>query len=260
MTFWALGGWEYLPYPGTGDRIQLIIDGLLGPLLFALDSADYTGFPNLCGNVDFGDVRDIFVFGSIAHSSTSLTLRFLNLFSGTPPNEAFGLRDIKLFFSTNPYTPPLCVNSPVKAYVLDECDCLRGFYNSGGMIKICTACHPNCASCYGGTENDCYECNEGSYFDGTGCKSCDISCKRCSGPNINECENCYEDFVLFEGACISQNRCAPPFTPTACVNTCTSPCDVATKVSWTENCFPPCPIGEISDLIGICHSKFSFLS
>jgi len=139
---------------------------------------------------------------------------------------------------------------------MSNCSCEKGYYDSGISTTSCSECHPSCASCFGGSENECYECKEGNYFDGYACKKCHSSCSRCSGPNINQCKDCYTGNIIFEGRCLSTNRCVAPFTAPTCTKNCLSPCDIGIREIWEEHCFPPCPTGQISDFRSFCHSKF----
>ena len=172
-------------------------------------------------------------------------------------DESFGIRDIKFLFSNSTTTVPTCAHVPVTSYFLQNCSCPRGMYNNGSSSVVCASCHPNCVSCFGGSENDCYECKQGNYFDGDGCKNCHSSCSSCSGPTLDECTECYLGYVLYENKCILSTRCVSPFIISPCDNTCSpTHCNIIDKGSWGENCFPPCPVGGISDFEGFCHGNF----
>ena len=258
ITFWALDGWEYSPTTSSlTDGAKISFDSQSPMGLFGLRILDYPTKASLCGVPNRGDVRDIFIFGSIPHSGSSLNFTIISIMTANSTDESFGFRDISLIFSESNDTPSLCGQIlDVPFYDLTPCPCLKGFYNSGTSSTVCSECHENCASCFGGSENDCYECKEGSYFDGIACRKCHNSCSRCSGPDYNQCESCNAGYVSFENICIASSRCILPFIDDTCSNSCFSPCDIVDKDAWEEECFPPCPNGQISDFEGFCHSKF----
>ena len=257
FTVWALDGWEYSAAQKVKDCLILSFDSQTPIPLFGLLITDYASADtNYCGSFR-SDVRDIFIFGSVPHTENSLNFKIISNMSGNTSDESFGVRDINLLFSTSPIAAPICGQiTTVKSYDFPLCPCLKGFYNSDASNTVCSECHHSCASCYGGTENDCYECKEGYYFDGMGCKSCHPSCLRCSGPNYNQCEFCNTGYISFENICISSSRCTLPFISDVCSNSCLSPCDVDKNDSWSESCIPSCPTGQISDLEGFCFGNF----
>ena len=256
INSWALGGWDYINGSSDNDYFSILFDSSPPISSYYLGYGFYRTWPSLCGNPDRPDVRDILIFGSAPHSSSSLTLKFISKLSGNTNEESFGIRDIKLLFSTNPTPAPLCANISVPFFHFTNCSCSKGFYDSGVSSTICTECHPNCASCFGGSQNECYECKEGNYFDGESCQTCYPSCSRCNGPNINQCSECYPGTILFESICIEPTKCISPFIISICTNACLSPCDIMNKDSWGEECYLPCPTEAITDLEGFCHCKF----
>ena len=258
INSWALDGWDYISGVDDSDYFFIVFDSNPPIYSYLLGYNFYDTLPSLCGPSTRTDVRDILIFGSVPHSSSSLTLKIISLMSSITSEEAFGIRDIKLLFSTNPAPAPLCADISVPFFNFTQCTCSKGLYDSGVSNIICTECHPNCASCFGGSQNECYECKEGNYFDGESCQTCHSSCSSCSGPNINQCSECYPGNILFENICIESTRCISLFITPICTNTCFSPCDIMNRDNWEEDCFPPCPTGAISDLQGFCHCKFLF--
>ena len=170
---------------------------------------------------------------------------------------SFGIRKLSIVFSTNPAVSSLCGKAGfINLYDIENCVCSLGFYNYNPPNTGCEKCHENCASCYGPTSFDCYECNDGSYFDGTSCVACDSSCLKCSGPNAGQCESCASGYILFYGACIASSRCKSPFTFDLCSNSCFSPCDSQDISNWDKSCIPACQTQAIQDHYGNCKGNF----
>ena len=256
MKFWAIDRWEHNPTSIQQDYVQLEFDSHPVIDLFGLNSNDYSSLPSICGVDDKSEVKDILVFGSIPHSNDSLILKIISQLNAKSKDESFGVREIKLIFSTTSTVAPLCAIIPVQSYRIQNCTCPKRFYDFG---IICKECHPSCDSCFGPSETDCYECNEGYYFDGAGCTGCHSLCSRCSGPNYNQCLDCFAGFILFEDECIASDRCTIPFTMATCSNSCISSCAHLDKALWDETCYPPCLGNTISGFKGFCHGKFCFV-
>ena len=253
MKFWAMDSWEQ-------DYIQLNFDNINFIDLFDLYWKDYELLPNICGGKE-AEVKDILIFGSVPHFGNSLILKIISKLNAKTNDGSFGVREIKLIFSTTPKFAPLCAIIPVQSYKIPNCRCPKGSYDLGFPKTTCNECHPNCASCFGGSDADCYECNEGNYFDGTGCANCHSLCSRCLGPNSNQCLDCFAGFILFEGECVPSECCIFPFTMVNCSNSCLSPCDYSDKTLWDENCYPHCQPepDTVSDSKDFCHGKFCFV-
>lgn len=76
---------------------------------------------------------------------------------------------------------------------------LGTFFDIGN--NECRECDKKCANCFGGTENDCYECKEGYYFNMNDvCIPCDSSCKGCDD-NAKYCVSCPIGKVLRGSSC-----------------------------------------------------------
>lgn len=99
--------------------------------------------------------------------------------------------------------------------------CPSNTFSSSGT---CVTCHPDCATCSGGSFNQCTSCNknlpvltngrclatcsQNQYFDSTSstCQSCDGSCASCSGSGPNNCLACSSSSqVLRSGTCVAAN-------------------------------------------------------
>ncbi|KAF8553773.1 growth factor receptor domain-containing protein [Imleria badia] len=107
--------------------------------------------------------------------------------------------------------------------------CNNGLLASNGSCVssssgTCVTCHPDCATCSGGSFNQCTSCNknlpvptngrclatcsQNQYFDVTSstCQSCDGSCASCSGSGPNNCLACSSSSqVLRGGTCVAAN-------------------------------------------------------
>lgn len=96
--------------------------------------------------------------------------------------------------------------------------------NTFSSSSACVTCHPDCATCSGGSFNQCTSCSkslpvltngrclatcsQNQYFDTTTstCQSCDSSCSSCSGSGANNCLSCSSSSqVLRGGTCVAAN-------------------------------------------------------
>lgn len=255
FSAWATDSWDWVP--GQYDKFQIQFDSL--PVVNGF-GVQYQIGSSLCGHTTYRDFADIRVIGTIGHSSSSLTLNFIDQFNTATTDEAFGIRDISLVFSNDsPGTDSICAYSASGAtlYGITICTCEAGEYFSGSG---CIGCSQECATCDGPGVEKCIECADGYYFDGTKCSKCDSSCIHCTGPKYNQCYECPSGFVLFNGVCIEASRCASsPFTMDYDPDVCYSPCSLGVYDTWGESCYPPCPTSSgISDLNGICKSNCLF--
>jgi len=261
----AFDGWDYTNPAGwaKGDYIEVVFD-TTSVELYVVDPFNTIGgggyTTSYCGNAN-PDLIDTPVFGSVDHSDTSLTLKFVSHLSTYSTSESFGIREILLTFSTaaSPALATSCVSTTVTVYNMPKCTCTKGQYN--GAFG-CTDCDPSCYSCFGADPTQCYACKDGYYFDGTTCLACDSSCSRCTGPQSTQCIECASGYLLFDDICISTSRCSSAgFSLSSCTNQCVMACSAASRPTWAESCFPACesPTTEILDFTGICLSNsFSF--
>jgi len=251
FVFWAMDSWDWIS--GYRDTFQIQFDTL--PLIDGYGVLYSTSSASICGG-GHKDMPGVKVSGWIAHTSLTLTIKFITDFSEDSNNESLGIRDLELIFANdNPGANYICATPPTNAIVQNQatCGCESGKYNSGSG---CTSCSGECASCYGLGADKCIRCADYYYFDGNKCSQCYGSCVHCTGPESNKCTECAPGLALFNGRCISANRCSStPFTMNYSPDECYSPCPLATFASWTESCYPPCPASGISDLNGICQSN-----
>ena len=229
-------------------------------------------YPNLpvqiCGGTPSQKDGIIEVYGYIPHIAPSLTLKFTSNFDQLSSNEAFGIRDLKLYFTqTNFSDKYICgIADGFILYDQETCKCPSNKYeDSSGN---CVNCDDACLSCFETGPDSCYKCKDGYYFDGTACTNCHNPCGDCGGPDPNHCKPCLSGYslyngtcilcpsgIIFEGLCIDTNRCTGLFTQVVCANFCISPCDHEPKTTWNESCFPPCLGLDIPDLGLTCKGK-----
>ncbi|KAJ7199204.1 insulin-like growth factor binding protein [Mycena pura] len=123
----------------------------------------------------------------------------------------------------------------------------------------CNSCSSSCATCTGGTSNDCFECATGTFLlngkcvsaDANGvcegssliadnvkleCDGCGAKCTSCKIPNFNngsnvdelQCTGCVPGFFLSNGTCVSSCPSGTLVSPqdnstcTACDSSCTT--------------------------------------
>ena len=187
IKLWALDSWERNSAGTQQDHAQIEFDPNPAIDLFSLYWVDYQFLPSICGLDDRPEAKDLLIFGFVPHSGDSLSLKIISKMNANTWDESFGIREIKLLFSTSSISAPLCAIVPVQSYGFPNCTCSKGFYAFGFPSTICKECHPNCDSCCGPSKADCYECKEGNYFDGIGCTNCHSLCSRCFGPNFYQC-------------------------------------------------------------------------
>jgi len=137
---------------------------------------------NLCGS-SWREFPQIRMFGNAIHSSSNLTLRFISGCNENSENESFGFRDLTLTFGTSENAvSSICAKSSISLNY-NDCPCPEKQFEESP--SVCKTCHENCASCFGGSEGDCYSCQNGTIFNGTHCTHC-----------LN-----HEDFFDVDGVC-----------------------------------------------------------
>ncbi|KAF8875239.1 TNFR/NGFR cysteine-rich region family protein [Infundibulicybe gibba] len=121
-------------------------------------------------------------------------------------------------------SPTFCLTCSQNQLAADgKCvsSCPSNTFSSSGS---CLGCHPDCATCSGGSFNQCSSCppdrpvlNNGrclptcsrsQFFDTTSssCQTCDSSCSSCSGAGPSNCLACSSSSqVLRGGTCVSAN-------------------------------------------------------
>ncbi|KAK2161965.1 hypothetical protein LSH36_107g10022 [Paralvinella palmiformis] len=104
--------------------------------------------------------------------------------------------------------------------------CQDGYYefvsvDEDVVMRECRQCHRSCATCEGGSQENCTTCKQGLVLSSGGrctshcapfeyqggssqCSSCDDNCLTCAGPGPNNCTSCTPDLVLLHKHCIHQ--------------------------------------------------------
>jgi hypothetical protein len=177
----VLDGWEL-----DVDGIKILFDGV--PL---------TRLEFSPSEISLNDNNEVYVVGRIPHYFNTLTLRIVRD-SKKPSSEAsFGVRDVNMLFANmdqEELSIKACAlaSGPLSKH---ECACPKGTFTFDeefsheytSYIRECADCHKNCASCFGVTAAECYECARGTYFDGVSCVECHSSCETCTGPGPKKC-------------------------------------------------------------------------
>jgi hypothetical protein len=133
--------------------------------------------------------------------------------------------------------------------------CPSNTFSSSGS---CLTCHLDCATCSGGSFNQCTSCpsnrpvltngrclptcGQSQFFDSTSstCKLCDSSCSSCSGLGPSNCLACSSSTqVLIAGSCVAAN-CSSTSNVVAGLGVCLSDLVVSQPPSGTTNA-PPLP-------------------
>ena len=108
-----------------------------------------------------------------------------------------------------------------ECFLKNECEQMRGYADVNGR---CEDCNVACATCYGASNEECYECHSDYVFlDGMGCigecptnmyendglcVNCDSSCGTCDGDGSQACTSCASDkfFAPFTKECVNSCR------------------------------------------------------
>ncbi|XP_029845071.2 furin [Ixodes scapularis] len=184
-----------------------------------------------------------------------------------------------------PSRNPCAADAKYQSAESGECvdSCPAGQFGSRGSLA-CEACHPDCESCYGPSEDNCLacragrylvdnacwrECPEGSYADPVlrQCVECDRSCSRCSD-NSSFCSACKENYFLHGhsclGSCPNGTRSMPDSRVCrschASCHTCTGEsshdCVTCSEGHWLyeSQCFTHCPPKYYQGQDGFCRS------
>ena len=143
--------------------------------------------------------------------------------------------------------------------VCQDCTELHEEYPDLYSNDLCPPCDQFCGHCRGPRENDCTDCINGYYLDGSTCNPCDKTCNNCTGPDARDCITCIIPLVFRNGRCVqpcdtdngyfynSDEECIP------CDDTCHT-CTGETRDSCTSCygayilnysiCYPPCNLDQ----------------
>jgi len=242
LSFYALSSWD------AYDRFQLIFDsrkvnGWMIP--------NSNHLLNICGSSDYGP---LVIFGRIAHSNDSLTLKVWSLLDQNSGDESFGFRDIYMLFATTrePISEEICgkAASPNPVLYTNRCPCASGKYEANSVGSgVCLDCHYNCNECFGASERECYSCRSGYTFNGYACvlschPTCGGSISNCFGSDATNCLVCLTGYYLTDiNSCLTSAQCSYPLVKSVSggVNVCLSPCTSDEYAYKNGSCLTTCP-------------------
>ena len=153
FTFSEIDTWD------ASDTFQVVFDSVTIANGWSLLWENWSVKQNTCGSSTYPDQVGIRVFGKVAHSGSSLTLKFVMQNDEPSSNESAGFRDVKLIFATvsdeiSSSSPDLCGIPTAASYTSQVCICPEGFYTDES--GVCRACNALCSSCFGPSANQCY--------------------------------------------------------------------------------------------------------
>ena len=257
LSLWAIDDWttDIL----NTDRFQLQFDGTL------IDGIGYqtSNFPSqLCGSSTYNDLASIRVFGRVAHSAGTLILRVIHMIGKDSSLASVAVRDIDLLFMNNVLastTTQFCATTSISSCA-SACTCPEGQYESPVGSGTCVACDSSCASCFGSSTKECYQCKSGYTFNGYECILCDKSCSICSGTANTQCSVCASGYwLLNNNTCVSS--CNSPFIQSSDgqQNYCTSPCNSNQYILWDGSCSSSCdsPLQQVALYTGVNYCNYT---
>ena len=174
INFYLIDSWD--PYPVTfPDHFEVYFDSTRFSSS-GISSYFIYNCPDYCGNSLYGDVLNVPMVGKVLHSATSVVLKVISRMDNPTDNESFGFRDISLNFVPSPpdTTEYACQpNNPssATANLITYCLCPKTQYTDPSS-GTCMSCNSLCSYCFGANSNQCTECRQGAWFDGTKCLAC----------------------------------------------------------------------------------------
>jgi len=256
FSYWALDSWD----SNEDDRIYIQFDSMPKIPGWKIDKTKNHNPEHLCGNTNYRDVRGIRVFGWVFHTAQTLDFSIISGLSHSTNDESFGIRNFSFLFM-NEISPPIsefvCARSEnvtLKSQTL--CICKEDQYSPDSTSTNCINCHPSCASCFGPTNKECYECNLGYFFNGEVCTNCYESCSKCWGNSSHECLECIVGYVLLNGVCIPSSCFTPFYVTDACTGNCIDSCTANDHLDWSGSCSLMCQGNEVMDSDGACKGLY----
>jgi len=259
------------------DRIYIQFDSMPRIPGWGLDrfTSQYKG-EHLCGHPNYLDVNDIRVFGWVFHTTQTLNFSIISGLTTSTKDESFGIRNLSFIFVNETSLPAsefVCARAENAILVgQTSCVCEEGQYvpgsarrgdggdpsrGGGGDPSIdCINCHPACASCFGPTNKECYECNLGYYFNGEVCTNCYEGCSKCSGNSSHECLGCTVGYILLNGACVPSTCLSSLYITDACTGNCIDSCTPNDNLDWSGSCSLMCQGDEVMDSDGACKGMY----
>ena len=106
-----IDSWDYKDY------IDIQFDSQLIKTNFSLLMSRLPMIEDVCGELRWKDLPNIKIFGSVAHSSPNVTLKFISGLDEYSSNESFGFRDITMtFFTSSNATTGFCGTSSLVVF------------------------------------------------------------------------------------------------------------------------------------------------
>jgi len=261
FVFFAIDSWDGINQ-AQDDYIQVSVDGFLMDTwrLSMTDTSSYIS--PWCGGSSFSDFPPIQAYSTFIHSSTtSITLKFISKLSQDTLDESFGIRDIKMKFTTVA-TPQntLCGISPSTPLpnMFCPCDSTNKYmnpFNSGS----CYPCDSTCATCTGPAASQCTTCLPNWFMVGSSCyPTCDPPFTISVSGGVTYCNTpCPGLFAWPDQSCstncIYSNAYGSHTLNQATINTfglCKSPCAANQIISWNTSCLASCPEPLTNTLYG----------
>ncbi len=180
LNFLKIDTWD------AGDEVQIYLDNLL---VRSIKSTREDGPGNECGDGLWNERMFPVSYTFGLHQKSDLLVHIKSILDEAITNEAWGVRDIKIYVNTCESTCASC-NGPLK--------------------NNCKSCFPNAK-----LENNECKCREYYYHKDLGtspcakspcgsCERCHIRCLLCKGPESTDCLSCHPEDTL------ENNNCIPP--------------------------------------------------
>jgi len=218
----------------TTGSFQVKIDGAVN---YDTSWANYdVEDANTCGSTPIMEIPNI--GANSGHNGNSVVLEWAHT-SDLVAGAYWGLYNMQIYIyycDTSCLTcfyPTGCTTCYGNSYTSGGiCVCNAGYYCIGTSCgNNCLPCDTSCATCNGGTSQDCQSCHSANYYldiinsaAASGeCFVCYSTCKTCQGIKFSDCLSCYSGSYLYNGVCGS-----------------TCPSDTFVLNSLCINCYPTC--------------------
>ena len=245
MIYFQINLWLIDNWTTGGDYTEIQFDSRIARTSSLVRSARTT---NYCGQAALYDLPNVFAFGRVFHSSSSLTL-FFNSYLQVA--DVYGFRDINLLFAKNPtgVTESACQtfkNDPFAVTFTADCNCPYGQYLDA--TNQCKNCHSFCETCFGPKIDQCYSCKPLARFNGTQCLGCNIDLlPTCSLATPSQCISCQANYGLLNNiSCASKHDLEYPFITKGYIDFCSSLCNINQYVGWDGQCVDKCLSPRVS--------------
>ena len=144
--------------------------------LITLDSTVFTGWSvaygttSQCGSTYWTDFPPIYVQISFPHTATSLAVAIKDILDEDTVDESLGFRDITMTFQTVTSPATTFYGSTSQALPDRWAPCAStNQYMSPAQSGTCYYCDSTCATCSGGSANQCLTCPTGRFASSTSC-------------------------------------------------------------------------------------------